>query len=157
MIKLGSIPKVPVMVFWGTQGESKTWSHDSSNKSSNIVVKLTEVLGILTEALCLVVGWQEIVSSFSFFCKIKTLLLLFLGILSKIIYDEGAHKEMFVFNPPYSHNSPYSLINSFTTYNWAWGSVSRDAKASWFQEGAKEAEKERRRSQDVVTNNLREA
>lgn len=71
-------------------------------------------------------------------------------------HDGDAHKEMFVFNPPCSHNSPYSLIHSFTTYTEL-GALPWDTKASWFQEGAEEAEKERKRSQDVVTNNLREA
>lgn len=34
--------------------------------------------------------------------------------------DGDVHTEMFVFNPPYSHNSPYSLIHSFTTHPELW-------------------------------------
>lgn len=49
MFKLGSITKVPVMVF-GTHREHPKHgkSHDSSNKSSNVIVKLSQVLGIET-------------------------------------------------------------------------------------------------------------
>lgn len=47
MIKLDSIPKVAVMVFGAHRDHPKLGgSHDSSNKSSNVVVKLTQVLGI---------------------------------------------------------------------------------------------------------------
>lgn len=49
MIKLESIPKIPVMVFEAHREHPKRGgSHDGSNKSSNVVVKLTQVLGIET-------------------------------------------------------------------------------------------------------------
>lgn len=49
MIKLDHIPKVAVMVFGAHRDHPKHGeSHDSSNKSSNVVLKLTQVWGIET-------------------------------------------------------------------------------------------------------------